>query len=243
MIIHLNTKDSQTSDNASSMFNLNRLPKSKDKKKLSLQSIEFANMIYPITRYNRTLYFQEDSDTGTTYSGNININNIYDGNTFATEIQRILNAETGNAYDYSVSYSTTTKKLTISEDSNNPFKIVAGDNNCNDLMGMNTSIDTSFETSSFELRNPIDITGTKYFDVMSNINTVNFTSTSTSNILMRVPVSVNFGEILYYEPKNLHYINIDDFEKNLELQLRDDLGKIIELSSNCYISYTFRLDE
>ena len=241
----LNTRDkSSNSDNGNAFFNIEEVSKKtrSNVHSITLENVSFPNMIYPVNSTNNKIYFQEDNDTGTTYTATLTANRDYNGNTLATELETQLDASTGNAYNYTVSYSTTTRKLTISENSNNPFRIVGGDNNGNAVIGYDVNEDDGFQTSALELAAPVDVSGPKYIDLLVNSSNTNFTSSSTNHPLVRIPLTTSFGEIEFFNAYLKQPILINSLDTTLELQLRDDKNKVLDLPFNCYIGYTFIIE-
>ena len=244
--IFLNSDDRTTGEPHQPVFNLSSIASSNLLNyKLSLSTLEFPNSVYAINsvRNNNFLYFQEAGSTAATYSGTFT-ETEYTGATFATEVQSILNNNTGNAYTYTVSYSSTTKKLTISEGSNNQFRIVTGDSTAHREVGWDVVNVTDFKTAAYELSAPIDISGTKYIDVVSSIGNLNVSSSYNSNIIFRCPVNSSFGDIIFYQntDNSEMYISHDDFSE-IRLDLRDDRGRPFQLPHNASASFVLRLSQ
>jgi len=210
---------------------------------LSLQTCEFAHLVYPFnsSRGNQILYWQEDSDAGTTYSATIP-ENAYSGSGIATQLTTLMNAGTGNAYVYTWTYDSTSKRLTVSEASDSAFRIWSGVGNqdCNREIGFDKT-DINFKTASFTLPWPVDLSGTKYVDILTNLANMNQSTTLTSNTLFRIPVTSSFGTIIFHQSfsdDSLYVAN--DSLSSFRLQLRDDRGRRFILPENASVSYTIR---
>ena len=167
---------------------------------VGLHTIQFANTVYPLNsvRGNNTIYWQEDNDTGITYSAVLPETN-YTGTTFASALKLVLDAGTGNGYAYTVSYDTSSKKITISEATNGPFRVVDGTNSLHRELGWDVDTVMDFKSASYEIGSPIDISGSKYVDVITNLGTRNINSTTTANTLFRIPLTVGFGSVELYQ--------------------------------------------
>jgi hypothetical protein len=211
---------------------------------ISVDSVQFANTSYPISadRSNNVLYFQENNDTGTTYSGTLTTQN-YNGTTFASEIQSILNTNTGNAYTYTVSYDSSTKKLTISEAGNNPFLLLGSSGGADSVyreVGWLDS-DSTFKVAATELAFPIDISGSKYVDLFSSLSCNNVSTSSTGNVLMRIPLTASFGDLQFFSNNVMDRISLNsDTFSNFRFQLRDDRGYEFILSDYSPVSYSIK---
>jgi hypothetical protein len=211
---------------------------------ISIDSVEFSNTAYPISaeRQNNILYFQENNVTGVTYSGALTTQN-YNGNTFAVEVQSVLNNNTGNGYTYSVSYDSSTKKITISELGNNPFLLLGSSGGVDSVYREVGWLDgdTVFKTAATEMAFPIDISGSKYVDVFSSLSCNNVSTSSTGNVLMRVPLTASFGDLQFFSNNVLDKISLNsDTFSNVRFSLRDDRGLTFVVSDYSNVSYTVK---
>jgi hypothetical protein len=242
-LIFLNTEDRITGTNSNATFFLNQIQSSNILNySLAFENIEIINNVTPInaTRANDTIYLQENNDTGTNYLATLNYTD-YTGTSFATEVQTKLNAASGNGYTYTVTFDAASRKLTISEAGNNPFRIVNGERSAHRELGYDVSI-TDFQVASYTLPATIDISGTKFVDIVSNIGNVNISSSTTSNIIYRVPIAASYGDINFFQASDNDpvYISNDNLSE-FTLFLRDDRGKEYDLPFNSPVSYTLRL--
>ena len=202
---------------------------------ISIEQAIIPNLEYPINSKNNTIVFREASDDATTYTATLTKGN-YTGTTLAAEIATQMTAVTGNGYTYTASFDTSTLKLDISAGLPDVFKIVEA----NDTLGYN--VGTSFVSSKIgDL--PVRLDGTQYIDIVSNLQTLNLTSSGRTNVLARIQNVVNYGGILFYQNQNdadstqISNGALDRFE----LQLRDDRGRLLELPANSHFSLAFRL--
>lgn len=241
-LLFLTTRDSETASNYDTFWNINypRL-NTLHRYKVSLQSIEFANSVYPINNNNNVI--RVDEDAGSQTSSVTLTNQGYTGTELATELQTKLNADATLAGTYAVSYSTQTKLLTIGVSGGAAafsFETVAND--AYDDLGFNRSsfaAEAASQTSDF----PINISGTQYVDVVTNLTTHNHSNSSTAKVLDRVPLEVPFGSIVFYQPEYEQdlYVTTDQIDQ-IDLRLVDDRGNLFELPANCYVSLTLRIE-
>lgn len=205
---------------------------------ISLQSVMLPNLVYPINKNNQNIYFKEDG--GATISFALDENN-YTGTQIATELQSKLNANTGLGRVYAVSYSTQTRKLTTTETGGlpNTIQYVDGSKNAYVELGINSSKGAAtIYTHSY----PVDLSGTEYVDLQTDITTSNYSSNGKTNILERVPMSVSFGEIMTYQNTTDDYIRLnEDSISSLEIRLLDDKGNLWDLPGNAQVAFVFKL--
>lgn len=237
-LIVLDSRDSELSDNYRTYFLLNshhHLQSHAEHQSLSVLNVELHNTVYPINANNNLLKITEVGggvDTITITE------NYYTGTTLATEIQTQLNAAAGLAYTYTVTYDSTTKKITI--DTGNGAQTITYNSIANDILvplGMDLTDSTSTQTkvSSY----PIIISGTRYVDVVSNLQFRNIQSGRSSNVLVRVPMTVPFGNTLFYEPNHHHDMYVKTAAlHDFQIELYDDNGNFWELPPNAYFSIT-----
>lgn len=161
-----------------------------DKFKVSKISIPFS--YYTINSTNNHLYIQEDlaDEIIEIPVGNYSISTI------AGVLQTALNNSTLNN-TYTVSYSTTTYKLTITADGN--FVVDNVYSTCQRWIGLT---ETSSSGNSFTFQNALDLSGCESILLVSNdLRTPNSTyiGNESMNVISKIPVNVSPGEILYYE--------------------------------------------
>lgn len=210
---------------------------------VKLEQVSFTNVVYPInsTRQNNIFYFQENNDTGTTYSFTI-AEDTYTGTEFATYLTTQMNTASGNGYTYTVSYDSSKKKLTFSEATNSPFRIVNGDSSSHREVGWDILTQTSFVVTSTEAAQPVNLAGSLYVDVFSDLSTNNISSTSTGALLYRVPLTASFGEIQFDSALNDRALVLNnDTISSVRFYLRDDRGFPFDIPSHFPVSYTLRL--
>jgi len=245
-LVFLNTQDRvEGTDPYDAVFNISSINVSNILNySLTMKDVEIPNTAYPISaaRGNNTIYFQEDNNTGVTYSGTFP-EKEYTGSTFAAAIKTIMDAATGNAYVYTVSYDAYTKKLTINNATMDAFRIVDGPLSAHREMGWDVINVTDFKSiTAYELAWPIDIVGTNYVDICTNIGVRNVNTTSSQNVLFRVPISGAFGAIIYYSNYDTDSIFMSaDSLTGLRFTLRDDRNRLFTIAGNSNVSFTLKL--
>jgi len=201
---------------------------------LSLESCSFPNSVYPINSNNNKIYFKENG--GATLEATLQSNN-YTGTEFATQIQTQLDAAGANTY--TVTYDSQSKKITITENAANTIQLVAGDNDVYDNIGF---IVTSADANSITADNPVRLDGSLFIDIITNIGTQNYSSSGRTNVLARIPLSGNFGNVIFYHDESETYLDLaEDDIGYIETRLLDDKGNTFDLPSNANVSYVLRL--
>jgi hypothetical protein len=202
---------------------------------IALDNVIFANAAFPINSNNNTILFQENNSTAATYTATITAG-VYTGATLATEIKTRMDAATGNAYTYTVSFNAATKKLTISTTN---FRILLS-STAKKVIGLGVS-EQSFAASQ-ALPNPVRLDGSQYVSVVSNFTSKNISSGYSQSILLRVPLDVSYGELVNYSSQTDDYNLVDVSElSSISFRLYGDDGLPYELPSNCPVNYTLKL--
>lgn len=199
---------------------------------LSVQSFSCANLVYPINSKNNKIYFKEAG--GSTLTATISEGN-YDGSTILTAIKNAMDIVGDSTY--TITLNSITKKLTISATGN--VQLVDGSSNAYKELGYEipTSNSTSI-TASY----PINLAGSQFIDIQTDISHNNYSSGGKSNILFRVPITVGFGNILYYENNESDYMKIDsDDLRSIEFRLLDDKGALWELPKFAVVSIVLKV--
>lgn len=230
-LLFLNTRNSSTNLTYNPSWNLSNAVQFRNATAFSMAfvSAEFANTVYPINAYNNKLYF---TDT-TTRTATVPVNN-YTGTQLATELQTQMNAE--STTNYTVTFDSQSKKITITGDAS--FIITDGAYNMNEELG----IEYFTAGTTMVGDNPINLSGTAFVDVLINVSTSNFHSGNYQNVLTRIPVNGNFGDVVYYQaPQIMEMMLYDGTLDNIYCQLRDDKGNLWTLPSNSHLSLTLKL--
>lgn len=202
---------------------------------VSVDEVNMFNLQYPINSTNKTITFQEDgvaSDlTATLTEGN------YTGSEIATELQTQLNSAGANTY--TVSYNSTTGKLTISDDAGLPSTINLTD--IDDIFGFVTP--TGF-LATHTGTNPINLSGVEYVDILlPNLLTGNMTTSANRNgIMKRIPLDVGWGGLVSYRSQqgdDSVIVNKEALD-NVRVEVRNPDNTIYDLPSNANISIVLK---
>jgi hypothetical protein len=236
--LYFNTRDrdeGEFNDMATFYVNKSQL---RGTKLLTLESISLQHTMVPFspTRCNNILYVQTTNDA-TTYEAVIPANN-YNSTEFVTTLTSALDSATGDSW--SVSYDTQSGKLTLN--TNGPtFRIVSGECSAHAEVGWDLEI-TGFQSGATVLHTPLNLSGTQYVDVVTNMSGLSYNSTGTYTVLVRIPVRESFGEIIIYNSAFKHSIMTRGSMDQVTLGLRDDRGRRLGLDNNSYVSYAFMLE-
>lgn len=230
--IHLNTRDRESGTNQNATFSVRRgsLPEAF---RATLESIQFPHQMYPFST-DRENTFLEVIESGTPKTVVFDVNRNYTGTSLATELTTAMNAAmTGTV---TVTYDTETKKLTFV--STATFSFSAASTSLNELGSPSTTV----TATSHESRFPVDLSGTKYVDVVSTMGGHrNVCTTGPYGVLARMPALASFGEVVLYEPPQRHEVQCMLHGETLTIQLRDDRGRLVQLGDNGYVGYSFQI--
>lgn len=205
--------------------------------------LKLAEAIIPNARYvfrtgvNNVIYWHEDDTVGTADLSATITEGFYTGSTLATEIAlRMTNESTasGLGIAYSGTYDTITKKISIAVLIPNQFYIRDGANNCYTEVPFTVSTTLSpTQTSAL-----INISGTLYIDVVSNIGNMNVSTNGTRSVIARIPMDVAGGGIIYYQNTSDEPVQItSDIFETIQIELYDDTGSRFVLPSNTHCSF------
>lgn len=235
--IFLNTDDSLNPNTPyDSSFNLNSKINDLSSTKMALSTVQFSNTVYPINSFYNTFVCQENNALGT-MTLTLAPNN-YTGTQIASYLQTVMNAGTTQATVYTVSYNSQSKFLTFSGTNN--FKILAT-STCLRELGI-SSRGMSSPQITFICDYPVELSGSRYIDVISNLSSKSVSSNNYTNILVRIPLAVSFGEVVIYQSSAESSFTV--FNQDLcaiDLRLIDDRNNQFILPANSPISYTFRM--
>lgn len=191
--------------------------------------------MYPISGERQNFRFKmQFSSTQAIYDYDIPTDRDYTGTSFASTLQSIIRNDHAN---FSVLYDQNANKLTFQHSVS--FRFLDTDADAYFEMGIIPSTTYSLFVVA---DNPVDLSGTKYVDVVTDLaHTTSFCSSGVYSPIARVPTRASFGEIVQYEPPFQSHLHSKDNTDQIRLQLRDDRGKLIDLGENGHVSYTFQL--
>lgn len=236
--LFLHSRDSNNAETWYSQFTIDNflLNAHKEDAMLNFHGVSFPNAVYPINEYNNQIYFAEDG--GALIISTITSNN-YTGTQFAAEIQTQMNADGGHTY--AVTYDSQSKKISFVVTGGN-CAFIAGENNAYEEMGVNDNLTSTF--TSLTASNVVHIAGTQYVDVICDKAVHTYSSTHRTNVLIRVPLNVSFGNVVYFEsemPQHLE-LHTGSHLNSIQFELRDDKGNPYKLPSNCHVSFYMTID-
>jgi len=199
----------------------------------ALALVEFIcmNTVYPINEYYNKLYITENGggvQEITLPKGN------YTASQFVGEIQTQLNTVGSNTYN--VTYDSITEKITFSC-APDTFAFVSGNNSAYSRMGISVFVP---ENTSYTTDSPIDLSGTKHIDIVTNLMIKNYTTTSIP-ITERVPVPEFFNEQITFFPEHLAFRKLNLHHLHyFEIRLYDDNHKPFKLAPNTNLFMKWR---
>jgi hypothetical protein len=175
------------------MFSLTSFPPDKTVK-YKLVRASIPNLRYPVNSSNNVLVY-----TGTA-SGSITIpSGSYTGNLIASVLQAALITATGIAA-LTVTYSNTTSMLTFATNGVQTFGL-GSTSTIGRILGFASSGTTA--TTSITSIYPVRLDGPLFVDVVISglkLETYSDSPSAFNKIIARIPLTENFGGIIYYEP-------------------------------------------
>ena len=207
------------------------------KTELSVENVMFANTVTPVNSLN-SLVVIEENNGAETFSFNLD-HESYTGTRLASELQSILNTLSVEGITYTCSYNENTKKLSVTADSLN-FRFGAG-TTAQQVLGLSETQVEGEYLSSQNSAVPVRLDGVEYVDLISNLSVRNVSSNQKTNILARIPLTVGFGEVEYYQNTNGATTTIFSRDiDNLELRLVGANGGIFPLPEGSHVVYNLR---
>lgn len=239
-LIFLTTRDGNYSTNYDNSWDIS-LPRLNNLKgfRLSVQSIELANVVYPINANNNKVYFKEDG--GATLTATLT-ENSYSGSEMATHLASVLSSAVGGSGTYSGTFNLQTKKITITVTAGiTNFAFTSGATDAYEELGIDSTsfaAAASSQTSDF----PVSLGGSTYVDVVSNFSGHNYSSSTTGHVLTRIPLNEPFGSYIFYEPNtdDKFFVSVSQID-SVRIQLRDDKANPWLLPSNAHVSLVLKI--
>ena len=204
---------------------------------LSLDSFLMPFSRYVIHSLNKYIYIKQNA--GATQIAVLTEGN-YTATTLCTEIKTRLDAL--GVLVYTVTYNSTTQKITISVPIPDVFQLVDGSYNPYKVLGVDTDVFTT-GVSSYTTPYQVDLSGTKYIDVVcTSIPIQNSKSGDSYPVLFRIPCYVQIGSMLSWEDYNQRAIRVSPYQLDqLSIRLIDDQGNPYYLDKTHECSITVRL--
>lgn len=200
---------------------------------VSLQKVSFLHTVYPFQNVNQ-LYFE---DNGAPFTATI-VRGNYTGVTMATHLAAILDA--AGTLVHAVTYDTVNKRFTIDVGGGNTFRFVSGSQSAAHEMGYNTVGSVAQQISIGDY--PVNLVGTRYVDIVTNLGTKNIVSGTNNNVLQRISINVSFGTIVEFHQQFDHFLQVSDSHIHLfEYILYDEYGNQYELPPNHHFEMTLKI--
>lgn len=208
-----------------------------------VQSIKVKNCMVPlaldnITSYNNTLKVLQNI-SGTTSANIITLPiGNYNSSNFTTALQTGLNS-LGNLY-YTASFNTFGNKITISS-STGSLSLLNYSNNVYTELGLN-SLQIGTTSNSLTMTDPIDLSGIKQLNILSNINACDVIG-QNYNLLASIPVEESLNTISTFIDHSNDYVETNNNEINtLSLEIRDEKFRKVSLNKDWNITINFLTD-
>lgn len=236
--IYLNTRNKDEGINTDAIFHVTNGQLSGDRS-LTLEGIQFPNQIQPISIARRNYLLYVDIEGDAVYTSGIIQAAFYNDQTFQAAVEDALNAS-GAPGTFTVTVEN--GFMTITNDSEN-WRIVNGAASAHVEIGYDIE-NLDYYTAAVPSTLPfhMDISGTKYVDIVSRMGGLSWNSTGTYSVLTRVPITAAYGSVEFYNPPFRHSIQTSGSVSEIRLGLRDDRGFIVDLPNVCDISYSFVLE-
>ena len=186
----------------------------------ALEFLNIQNTIYTIrTNYNDILYFNENS---TNKSATITAG-YYTSSTISAALKTALDSASGGFATFTVTFSTTTQKITISSTQDFSLKFATTDNSSARLLGFN-NVNTNAATTvtSNNVVNFSDPLSINIF--IAEANSSNFSSSNGGHGTFLVPIDVSFGGFKYYKSDDFKQIVNFVGTNKLSIQVRSMEG-------------------
>lgn len=202
--------------------------------KVQVASVEFPHLVYPIRAGVNNAY--TFSDGTLEYSGTVP-EGSYTGSSMATALESSMNTVSGGSV-YTVTYDLASKKLTLAY-SSGTLRFIACAADLYDELGFHSQMLAVNAGASVVADYPVQLSGTRYVDVFTNLRTMHFSSGDTARPLCRIPMPAGFGYDVIHQPiVPVMAIIKDQVLNRIELLLRDDKGRsfILPPTSNFSLS-------
>lgn len=221
---------------------------------VTILNVEFANTVYPINDYNRTIYLSENG--GATKTVSIPAG-FYEGSEFATAFQVALQASgTPFASTYFAALGTGAGQYILAIANTTVaanFSLLYGSNNAYDEMGFSvnqtgtvssTAVVAMATTTNVIVGTwPINISGSNYVDIVSNFAGKSYSSSMTNNVICRIALNVGFGDIISRPPDyGYSFFSFNRDITRIRFQLKDDKTNFWELPDTSYFSIVIKID-
>jgi len=197
-----------------------------------LESVQFPSLVYPINEFNNYIIIKVNN---VNYQITVPPNN-YGGATIATELQTLLNATSTGTWTITWDFSST-KIFFLNSNNSFQFQPIDTPNSLYEALGIVVDGAVIPATTVYEAPYPVNLIGTRFIDIVCNLETSIYSTTHVSNYLARIPTDVPYGGMNYYYNFQSCSMLVRQHEiTSIELQLHDDHGNPYVLPPNANIS-------
>jgi hypothetical protein len=202
---------------------------------IKLVSFKYTNSFYTINDTNNYFYYKFLSGSITTVQltkGNYNID------TFLTHLSTLLSGI------FTFAYSDSTLKVTISSVSLQTFILYANSNNCFEVLGFDTDIDTSSYSNIQVAPYLMNLIGTEVLHITVpniSLNSIGIKNKRKYSILDSIHVNAPKGETeTYYNISNFQYKISDNLITYLNILIYDQNFNVVDFNNiDWYINIVF----
>ena len=198
---------------------------------LRVLTIQLPNAVFPLNKYQDSIKWSEVNGVNPTFTASIT-HKHYTGTQFAAALQILMNTTSAGNNIYTITYDAQTLGLTISGQFT--WKFISTSNDMYQEMGFTTE-GMGFlnnQTSNY----PINLSGTHYVDVHSNIAAHCVSSSTTGSLLTRIPLTSSFGTLITASPEIDRAIHMNESTMQVfRIQFRDDKGHPWEIPANQHV--------
>lgn len=161
----------------------------------------------------------------------------YSGLELATELQTQLNAVGANIY--TVTYSSITKKLSITTTLPDTFRILST-STCLEKIGFQAS---SAFVSGQVGEYMVFLLGSRYLDVCVNFDCASIALNRRSNIIARIPLSAEAGSVIFWSAQiPIKSVCSATSLSEMNVRLFDDNGSPYLIDANHQVTYNFIME-
>ena len=194
-----------------------------------VRKVNIPYTYYTINDSNNKMYWT-DSLSDTLIISTLT-NGRYTPSTLATMIQTVMNADTLNTQTYVITSSSTTYKFTFTSTGN--FKLYGltysalSYKACWKIIGLTADYQGS---AAYNMLNIYNMQPSNGLYVESNLaSSTAYTQVGSKGIILSIPINVNFGDILHYEPQTFNPIPLNNTASYVTFRLLDDNFNVISL--------------
>lgn len=207
---------------------------------VQLASIAIPHAVLPTNRFNNRVYWQEAGSTAVTYEAIIPVGYYTDAATYLGALASVMTVASGNLYTFTGSFDSLTYRATVDAGAGNTFRFVEGDWSAYGQLGVQEG--GNFAQTQIGV-SPMDLSGTKYLDIVTNLPTQSYNSRDTLNYgISRVHLHDVFGTMIFHTFDSDSYINVEGHGfTRFDLYLFDDEGNPFELPPGQHVSIELRI--